>query len=215
MSQDMQTTNSEKIYAFDTIYTTNHIQMLKILLPCLNPPLQKTLALYIKFLELCYTFSFLRAHPYGIKGCGFDKPPTDWQLISDEILPFLAPEEAGRFKQMKQAFQMIKQFESMQSMMEKLDGILPESMNLQDIFQNFMSQDTSSTNSSTGSAADSSSDSTAGSNEESTSKFSKEKNNSFFSSMASSTFQNLFGENLLTKDQQEIYEKFNERFQNL
>ena len=103
----------------------------------------------------------------------------------------------------------------MQSMMEKLDGILPESMNLQDIFQNFMSQDTSSTNSSTGSAADSSSDSTAGSNEESTSKFSKEKNNSFFSSMASSKFQNLFGENLLTKDQQEIYEKFNERFQNL
>ena len=195
MSQDIQTTNSEKIYAFDTIYTTNHIQMLKILLPCLNPPLQKTLALYIKFLELCYTFSFLRAHPYGIKGCGFDKPPTDWQLISDEILPFLAPEEAGRFKQMKQAFQMIKQFESMQSMMEKLDGILPESMNLQDVFQKFMSEDNNpiSTNSSKGSPSDSATG----------------------SATDSSTFQNLFGENLLTKDQQEIYEKFNERFQNL
>ena len=105
MSNDNKPTNVEKIYAFDTLYTTNHIQMLKILLPCLNPPLQKTLALYIKFLELCYTFSFLKAHPNGIKGCGFDKPPTDWQIISDELLPYLSPEEAERIRQMKQAFQ--------------------------------------------------------------------------------------------------------------
>ena len=143
MSNDNKPTNVEKIYAFDTLYTTNHIQMLKILLPCLNPPLQKTLALYIKFLELCYTFSFLKAHPNGIKGCGFDKPPTDWQIISDELLPYLSPEEAERIRQMKQAFQMMKQFESMQSMMEKLDGILPENMNFQDLFNQMANQNKS------------------------------------------------------------------------
>ena len=69
----METIKNEQIYAFDSLYTTNHIQMLKILLPCLNPPLQKNLALYIKFLELRYTISFLSAHPYVLSGCGFDK----------------------------------------------------------------------------------------------------------------------------------------------
>ena len=186
MSNDNKPTNVEKIYAFDTLYTTNHIQMLKILLPCLNPPLQKTLALYIKFLELCYTFSFLKAHPNGIKGCGFDKPPTDWQIISDELLPYLSPEEAERIRQMKQPFQMMKQFESMQSMMEKLDGILPENMNFQDLFNQMANQN---------------------------------KSDSFqanpFPNISSAGMQNIFGENMLTKEQKDLYEKFNQRFKDL
>ena len=186
MSNDNKPTNVEKIYAFDTLYTTNHIQMLKILLPCLNPHLQKTLALYIKFLELCYTFSFLKAHPNGIKGCGFDKPPTDWQIISDELLPYLSPEEAERIRQMKQAFQMMKQFESMQSMMEKLDGILPENMNFQDLFNQMANQN---------------------------------KSDSFqanpFPNISSAGMENLFGENMLTKEQKDLYEKFNQRFKDL
>ena len=38
----------DKIQAFDALFTTNHIQMYKILLPYLEASLQKQLAVYIK-----------------------------------------------------------------------------------------------------------------------------------------------------------------------
>ncbi len=136
----METIKNEKIYAFDSLYTTNHIQMLKILLPCLSPPLQKNLALFIKFLELRYTISFLSTHPYVIKGCGFDKAPTDWQLLSNDLLPYLTPKEAEHFKQLKKSMDMMRQFSSIQKNLEALKDILPEGMDLESIFQGMMGE---------------------------------------------------------------------------
>lgn len=132
----MESNSNEKVYAFDSLYTTNHIEMLKILLPCLHPPLQRTLALYIKFLELRYTFSFLRAHPYAIRGCGFDTSPADWQFLQDDLRPYLTPEEAGRLEQIRKSAAMMKQFSSIRKNMEALKGILPEGMDLESLFRN-------------------------------------------------------------------------------
>ena len=40
------------ISEFDALYTTNQIQILKILLPFISPDMQKSIAVYIKFMEL-------------------------------------------------------------------------------------------------------------------------------------------------------------------
>lgn len=168
----METIKNEQIYAFDSLYTTNHIQMLKILLPCLNPPLQKNLALYIKFLELRYTISFLNAHPYVISGCGFDKEHRGQDIPFQDLLPYLTPQEAENFRQFQKSMDMMKQFSSMQKNMEALKGILPEGMDLEAMKNSF---------------------------------FNMEQKNPSGDAL----------KNMMTDSQKELYEKFNERFQNL
>ena len=50
---------AEAIIAFDTLYTTNHMQMLKLLSPYLDMENQHRLAIYIKWQELQYTLNFM------------------------------------------------------------------------------------------------------------------------------------------------------------
>ena len=65
----MDSNEHNKVIAFDTLFCTNHIQMLKVLLPYMNHQMQKSMAVYIKFLELNYTIDYFRKHPYPLCGC--------------------------------------------------------------------------------------------------------------------------------------------------
>lgn len=130
MSNIPETKVSEKIYAFDSLYTTNHIQMLKVLLPCLNPSLQRTLTLYIKFLELFYAIHFLNTHPYAIKGCVFDHTTFNFDTFIKDIEPYISSQEADTFRQLSQGIQTARQFGKMQQKMESLKDILPEGFDL-------------------------------------------------------------------------------------
>lgn len=195
----METKKNEQIYAFDSLYTTNHIQMLKILLPCLNPPLQKNLALYIKFLELRYTISFLNAHPYAISGCGFDKEHRGQEIPIDDLLPYLTPQEAESFKQLQKSMDMMKQFSNMQKNMEALKGILPEGMDLESLFQSMMNGNRDRSTDNSGSSSDSG-----------------QKNaDSILQNMMQNASSGDILKNMMSDSQKELYEKFNERFQNL
>ena len=51
----MNVCENKAVIAFDTLYTQNHIQILKILLPYFDPYGQSHLAVWIKYLELRYT----------------------------------------------------------------------------------------------------------------------------------------------------------------
>lgn len=204
----METIKNEQIYAFDSLYTTNHIQMLKILLPCLNPPLQKNLALYIKFLELRYTISFLHTHPYVISGCGFDKKNREQEIPVGDLLPYLTPREAENLKELQKSMNIMKQFSNMQKNMEALKGILPEGMDLESLFQGLMSgvQETGT---------------------DAASRENKENDSSGKSAFPAGTggilqsmMQNASGsgdilKNMMSDSQKELYEKFNERFENI
>ena len=53
----MDSNEHSKVIAFDTLFCTNHIQMLKVILPYMDNQTQKSMAIYIKFLELNYTIS--------------------------------------------------------------------------------------------------------------------------------------------------------------
>ena len=52
----------DNVAVFDTLFTNNQIQIMKILLPCFDRPMQKYLAIYIKYQELQYTLSYFRNH---------------------------------------------------------------------------------------------------------------------------------------------------------
>ena len=55
--------SQDKVAAFDTLFTNNHIQMLKILVPYFDSTIQKNLAIYIKYLEFQYTLDLLKKYP--------------------------------------------------------------------------------------------------------------------------------------------------------
>ncbi len=68
----METPKNRTVTAFDTFYTTNHIRILKILLPYMDEPARRSLTVLIKFLELKYTMDYLHRTPsFPLhKGCG-------------------------------------------------------------------------------------------------------------------------------------------------
>ena len=95
---------TDKIQVFDSIYTTNHIQMYKLLLPYFQPQMQKKLAIYIKLSELQYTLSYFHTHPYA---CQPKQPVPDTECLCKELLPYCTPDENA--KEMMETMEMIKE----------------------------------------------------------------------------------------------------------
>lgn len=146
---------TEAITAFDSLFTTNHIQMLKILLFRLSPEAQGSFALYIKFLELQYTFSFLQKHP-SIPPAGVGRPlsgnlfqgdNSDTIELLNELLPFSGPAERGKIEGMKNMLQNMSKFQEMMEMMQMMQEMFPEGMdadNFSSMFSGMSGADMSS-----------------------------------------------------------------------
>ena len=129
-----QITNA--INAFDSLFTTNQIQMLKILLPWLAPEHQGGFAVYIKLLELQYAFTFLRKAP-GIRLFGngkqlsadfFQGDNTDTVQLLDELLPFSGPGERQKIENMKNLILNFKKMQEMMDMIKMMQELFPEGM---------------------------------------------------------------------------------------
>lgn len=128
----MEEKELHKVLAFDTLFTTNYIQMLKILLTYLSPSGQKSLAIYIKFLELQYTISYFNKHPYGALN-GLPKEESfSIVKLCDEILPLLNPAEQEKIIQMKNMLQTFENMQEMMQMMQMMQEMFPEGMPLSD-----------------------------------------------------------------------------------
>lgn len=108
----------DKVMAFDTLYTNNHIRMLKIIMPYFEYEYQKKMAVYIKFLELQYTLNYFKNRPYHIKNCIPKPEPFDFKQMYCDISPYCSPKEK---KQMEQMTQMFDTFHNYQDMMETVN----------------------------------------------------------------------------------------------
>ena len=105
----------DKAAAFDTLFTTNRIQILKILAYYMDPHLLKGLAVYIKLMELQYTLQLYRMHPDTILGTF----PRSGQYITEELCDDLMPLcNADQKKSLQQITQMVKNMNNFQEMME-------------------------------------------------------------------------------------------------
>lgn len=132
----MDEQNSKTIIAFDSLFTTNRIQMLKILLPRLAPEHQSAFAVYIKLLELQYTLSFLRCHPgTRLMGNGkqlsadfFQGDNSDTLELLEEMLPFSGPQERARIENLKNMIANFKKMQEMMEMIQMIQELFPEGM---------------------------------------------------------------------------------------
>lgn len=142
----MDEKGQDKIIAFDTLFTNNHIQMLKILVSYMDPSTQKSIAVYIKFMELQYTLSFFRMYPNAALTQLPREESFDTTKLFDEILPFCAPEEQARMNNMKNMVQNFTNMQEMMQMMQTMKDLFPEGENpfqgnAADILSNFPGMD--------------------------------------------------------------------------
>ncbi|MBR1854457.1 MAG: hypothetical protein IJ794_15170 [Lachnospiraceae bacterium] len=135
----MENNASEKINTFDSLFTTDHIRMLKILLSQMNPPLQGKFAVYIRFLELSYTMRFFSQNPFaGWSSAGLslfaaskeDSPlsgnVSDVLQVIEEILPFCDFAERKTIQSLKSTLQSVENIQQTLEMFQMMQELFPD-----------------------------------------------------------------------------------------
>ena len=117
------------VMAFDALYTTNQIQKLKVLLPYIEPSMQKNMAVYIKYMELQYTMRYVRRHPFQISGCSIrdeQKQKPDLQSLCLQLGLYSSPEEIRQLEQFRNMLQTMETFQEMSQTISALQEIFPD-----------------------------------------------------------------------------------------
>ncbi len=122
----MDSNERSKVIAFDTLFCTNHIQMLKVILPYMDNQTQKSMAIYIKFLELNYTIEFFKKHPYPICGCVEKETSPDIFKMCTELLPYCTESEKKQIEQIRNIFQGMEMYREMSKTMDMMKDFMPD-----------------------------------------------------------------------------------------
>lgn len=130
----MEDNKQDSITIFDTLFTNNHICMLKILLPLLPSPLQRNIAVYIKYLELQYTLQYFRNQPshYKILDSSSSDDKADYSAIFDNMLPYCNMQEKQTVTQMRNMFHTFQNMKEMMEMIETMKEFFPEGFDISD-----------------------------------------------------------------------------------
>ncbi len=132
----------EQIVAFDTLFSTNHIQMLKVILPFTDHQTQKFMAVCIKFLELQYTIDFCNKHPFSLSECADQKETPDISNLCSRLLPFCNRSEKKHLEQIQTALKSLEMYREMSKTMEYMKDFMPD---MGDLFQNMQAASFSDT----------------------------------------------------------------------
>lgn len=125
------TKKDDTILTFDTIYTTNSIQLIKLMLPLFEPSSRPLLATIVKILELSYCYTQL-------KECNI----TSIKLLDEyfdqyirEAQKYCSSEQLFLFRSLSQMRNMIKVF-------DKFDFSFSENpFSQESLFKNYLSKD--------------------------------------------------------------------------
>ncbi len=136
----MEDIRQDSVLPFDTCFCTNHIRMLKILVPFLDSSIQKYLALYIKYLEIRYIMECFQ-RPTLLNGTCFDvnnaKTHMDFPTALDKIIPYCNTQEKGKFLHIRNLFDTFQNLQGMMEMMENMKDLFPEGMDMGDMSSMF------------------------------------------------------------------------------
>ena len=130
----MDSNEHNKVIAFDTLFCTNHIQMLKVLLPYMNHQMQKSMAVYIKFLELNYTIDYFRKHPYPLCGCMQKDDSPDIFKMCSELAPYCTENEKKQLEQIKNIQQGMNMYKEMSQTMDMMKDFMPDAASFMSSF---------------------------------------------------------------------------------
>lgn len=129
--------DNDYVLAFDHFYTTNHIQILKSLLPFMDNDNFRMLPVLIKYMELKYTLSQVgHGTPGFTNGIRASSMDTDTKSGSDmadtleniykAVHKYLAPGEEKSFNQILSAIRTMKNVREMQQMIELFQSLNPD-----------------------------------------------------------------------------------------
>lgn len=129
--------DNDYVLAFDHFYTTNHIQILKSLLPFMGNDSFAMLPAFIKYMELQYTLSLINkgnaSFTSGIRACSSTPGSNSGADLTENIEniykavhKYLAPSEEKGFNQMLSAIKTMKNMREMQQMMELFQSLNPD-----------------------------------------------------------------------------------------
>lgn len=131
---------TEAILAFDMLYTTNHMKILKLLIPYLESENQKKLAIFIKWQELMYTLNFFKQYSASLYSPDFKQ---NKKLDLNTLIPLLTPycnesekNFISQFSQMQNLINMVEQVQVYMPMIQQFmssmsgDGNDTSGMNL-------------------------------------------------------------------------------------
>ncbi|MDE6365660.1 MAG: hypothetical protein K2L86_15615 [Lachnospiraceae bacterium] len=129
--------DNDYVMAFDHFYTTNHIQILKSLLPFMDNDNFRMLPVLIKYMELKYTLSMIDKGSTGFSGgihaSSIDTgttttadPAENLEKIYKAVHRYLAPSEEKGFSQILSAMKTMKNLREMQQMAELFQSMNPD-----------------------------------------------------------------------------------------
>ena len=99
----------DKAAAFDTLFTSNRIQILKILAYYMDPRLLKGLAVYIKMSELQYTLTLFRRHPETslciAPSSANEETATE---LCNDLMPLCDETQQSALRQITQMMEMVQ-----------------------------------------------------------------------------------------------------------
>lgn len=116
----------DPITAFDTLYTSNQMQMLKIVLPFMSENIQRFIAIYIKLNELLIALRF--SNSLKDSYC-YTKQEPDMTNMLKYLSPYLSDSEREMMNQFASMQENMEQFKQMSAMMQMMNdmGASPES----------------------------------------------------------------------------------------
>jgi hypothetical protein len=121
----MDFSDQDRVAAFDTLFTTNQIQKLKIFLSFLEDRWQKHLAVYIKYLELQYAIAYSRRYPHRLHD-GREKDDTgNFQAMVMALIPYSDEKDRKQLEQFNGIIQTMEMFQQMGPMIELMKNMMP------------------------------------------------------------------------------------------
>ena len=121
----------DPVTAFDTLYISNQLQMLKIVLPYMEGQIQRFIAIYIKLSEFILALHF----SYGSYPL---KKDADIMGMIQYLSPYLSDSERemmNQFSSMQENMEQFKQMSAMMQMMNEMGGSPEEAL------QGFLSEE--------------------------------------------------------------------------
>lgn len=125
----MEKNEHDKISTFDTLFATNHTQMMKIVMPYLEQEQQKQIAVFIKYLEFQYTLSYFNSSPSELYSCSNHSIPKEEfnvNKICSEVLPYCTNEEKKKMEQITGLFRTMEMYREMSQTFEIMKDLFPE-----------------------------------------------------------------------------------------
>ena len=132
----MDFSERDRVFAFDTLFTTNQIQKLKVFMSFLDHKWQKHLAIYIKYLELQYTISLSKRHSFHINdGCEKDNS-GDFQALITALIPYSDEKDRKILEQFAGMIRTMEMFQQLAPMMDMMKQIMPDMADNNGMFGN-------------------------------------------------------------------------------